>query len=164
MKDFKNVSCHRSKECPHPFSWHWDQISRRSSWKCTAFQILIISCPQEGALWVWLNMSMWMGSGRDSYHTNKVWRILDNVQWSYKHFVFPGETLKMAALPHTHRDFNLKDLNNFWSQRGQEFTQRFSWKSNKISGRSLLKYITYKSPKMAVQFKMANLLLNSQCT
>ncbi len=42
----------------------------------------VICCHQEGALWLWLNFSIWMASGRDSYHTCKVSCRLDNVQWS----------------------------------------------------------------------------------
>ncbi len=66
----------------------------------------------------------------------------------------------MVAQPRQHRNSNPKDFNNFWSQRGQDFTQRFSWESDKIPRRSSLKYATSKSAKMAVQFKMADFLLS----
>ncbi len=105
----------------------------KSSLKCDICQILVISCCQDGALWVWLNISMWMGSGWDSYTTHKVSCTLDNVQSSYKHFVFLGESLKMAVLPHPHHDSNPKDFNNFWSKMGQEYTQRFQWESEFIN-------------------------------
>ncbi len=98
----------------------------------------VISCHQEGAVWVWLNFSIWMASGRDSDHTHKVSCRLDDVQWSYKHLIFLGETLKMAAQPRPHRNSEWNDFNNFWSQRGQEHTQRFSWGYDKIPGRSSL--------------------------
>ncbi len=66
----------------------------------------------------------------------------------------------MAAQPRPHRDSNPNDFNNFSSQRGQDFTQRFWWESHKIPRRSSLKYATCKSLKMAVQFKMADFLLS----
>ncbi len=95
-------------------------------------------CHQEGALRLLLNLSMWMCSGWDSYHTHKVSCRLDNVQWSYKHLIFLGETLKMAAQPRPHRNSDSNNFYNFWSQRGQEYTQRFSWESDKIPRRSSL--------------------------
>ncbi len=58
-----------------------------------------------------------MASGRDSHDTYKVSCTLDNVQCSYKHFVFLGEKLKMAAPPRPHRDPKTKDLNNFEPKR-----------------------------------------------
>ncbi len=136
--NFNNFSCHRSEECPHQFSWHSDQICRRSLLKCVACPILVIYCHQEGALWVWLNFSIWMASGRDSYHTCKVSYKLDNVQWSYKHLIFLGEMLKMADLSRPHRKSDSNNFNNFWSPRGLEHTQRFSWESDKIPRRSSL--------------------------
>ncbi len=63
---------------------------------------------------------------RVSYNTHKVSFKLDNVQLSYKHVVFLGETLKMAAPPHPHLESNPKGFNNFLSQMGQEYTKRFS--------------------------------------
>ncbi len=99
--NFNNFSYHRSEECPHHFSWHSDQICRRSSSKCGACPILVISCHQEGALWVWLNLSIWMASGRDSYHTHKVSCRLDNVEWSYKHLIFLATHSKWR-LRHAH--------------------------------------------------------------
>ncbi len=89
-------------------------------------------------LWVWQIFSMWMGSRQDSYHTYKVSCILDHGHRSYKHFIFLGKMLKMAVPPCPHCDANPKDFHNFWSKRGQEQTQRFSWGYNKIPRRSSL--------------------------
>ncbi len=121
---------------------------------------MVISCRQEGALWVWPNFCIWMGSGRDSYHTHKASCRLVNVQRSYKHLIFLGEMLKMAAPQRPHRSSEWNNFNNFWSQRGQEYTQRFSWESDKILRGSLLQYTTCTLLKMAVQFKMADFLLS----
>ncbi len=111
------------------------------------------------ALGVWLNINMLMGSGQDSYDTYKVWCIFNTVHSSYKHFALFGESLKMAAMPCSHHDSKKKDFNNFWFKRGEEYTQQFSWESDKIPRKSLLKYTTCKLPKMAVWFKMADLSL-----
>ncbi len=106
----------------------------------------------------WISTREWVQGGTLVIH--KVSCTLDNGQWSYKHFVFLGVMLKMAAQPCTHCDSNSNNLNNFWSQMGQDFAQQFSWESIKIPRRSLLKYATCKLPKMAVQFKKADFLLS----
>ncbi len=97
QKDFNNFSCHRSEEHPQQISWHSERTCRRSLVKCGVCLILVISCLQEGALWVWPNFYIWMASGQASYHAHKVSCRLDNVQWSYKHLIFLGKMLKMLA-------------------------------------------------------------------
>ncbi len=123
---------------------------------------MVISCRQEGALWVWLNFCIWMASGRDSYNTHKVWCRLVNVQWSYKHLIFRGEMLKMVAPPRPHRHSELNNFNNFWSQRGQEHTHRFSWGSDKIPRRSSLNSNAWNRLILKIQQEIVGFLLITQ--
>ncbi len=119
---------------------------------------MVISCRQEGALWVWPNFCIWMASGQDSYRTHKISCRLVSVQWSYKHLIFLGEMLKMVAPPRPHCNSEWNNFNNFWSQRGQEHIQWFSRGSNKIPRRSSLNSDAWNCLTLKLQREIAGFL------
>ncbi len=128
----------------------------RSLLKCNTCQIFIISCPQELALWVWLNMSMWMGSGRNSNDTYKVWCILYNVHSSYKHFIFPGEGSKWWPC-HAHTVTRKRNILITFNPKGVKSTHDdFHHNPRKIPRRSTLNSNAYTLPKMTLFWKCSS--------
>ncbi len=73
-----------------------------------------------------------------TYHTAGVWSCCNAMIISCVSFHFFCKMFKMAALPRPHHDSKMKDFNNFWSQRGKEYTRCFSLESDKIPRRSSL--------------------------
>ena len=78
----------------------------------------VTSCCQQVALWVGVNIDVWMCSGRDYHLAWKVWGRLDNVHWRYDNFLFYGETSKFAASPRSRPSAKTHHFDNFSSQRG----------------------------------------------
>ena len=118
----------------------------------------------KGALWLSLNMRLYMCSDQDTEQAYEIWKSSEHVESSYEGLKFHGETSKFTTSPQQPGMMSNKAFDNLSSPMSQ-YVSVWIWSGwDELSRTSSFKYEAWKwpknSPKLSIFTKMADFLLD----